>query len=121
MTPDYLKTRVQFGKPLATFQVLQHRMVEMAMALEQARSMAMLATAAVEEADQAIRARDISAAKLYVGDAARLVGQTAVQLHGGIALTDEYPVGHYFKHLTMLAHQFGDELYHLDRYTALAA
>jgi alkylation response protein AidB-like acyl-CoA dehydrogenase len=121
MTPDYLKARVQFGKPLATFQVLQHRMVEMAMALEQARSMAMLATAALEETDPAIRARDISAAKLHVGDAARLVGQTAVQLHGGIALTDEYPAGHYFKRLTMLARQFGDELYHLDRYTALAA
>ena len=121
MTPDYLKTRVQFGKPLATFQVLQHRMVDMQIALEQARSMALLATAALDEADPAVRARDISAAKLHVGDAARLIGQSAVQLHGGIALTDEYPAGHYFKRLTMLARQFGDELYHLDRYVALAA
>jgi alkylation response protein AidB-like acyl-CoA dehydrogenase len=121
MTPDYLKARVQFGKPLASFQVLQHRMVDMAMALEQARSMAMLATAALDEADPVIRACDISAAKIYTGDAARLVGQTAVQLHGGIALTDEYPAGHYFKRLTMLARQFGDELHHLDRYMELAA
>jgi alkylation response protein AidB-like acyl-CoA dehydrogenase len=121
MTLDYLKTRVQFEKPLATFQVLQHRMVDMHMALETARSMALLATAALDEVNPVVRARDISAAKLHVGDAARLIGQTSVQLHGGIALTDEYPAGHYFKRLTMLARQFGDELYHLDRFSALEA
>ena len=108
ITVDYLKTRQQFGRPIGSFQVLQHRSVDMLVELEQARSMAMFATMMAGEADATTRRRSISAAKVQIGRSGRHVGQEAVQLHGGIAMTMEYKVGHYFKRMTMLEQLFGD-------------
>lgn len=108
ITVDYLKTRQQFGRPIGSFQVLQHRSVDMLVELEQARSMAMFATMMAGDADATTRRRSISAAKVQIGRSGRLVGQEAVQLHGGIAMTMEYKVGHYFKRMTMLEQLFGD-------------
>jgi len=121
ITAAYLKTRKQFGLPIGSFQALQHRMADMLMATEQARSMAYLAAAKVESADVQDRRRVIAAAKTLVGQAARFVGQQAVQLHGGIGVTDELNVSHYFKRLTMISAQFGDSDYHLGRYSDLLA
>jgi pimeloyl-CoA dehydrogenase small subunit len=117
ITVDYLKQRKQFGVPIGNFQVLQHRAGEMLIALEQARSMAMLATmmAAEENADE--RRKAIAAAKVQIGRSAKFIGQQAIQLHGGIGMTMEYKVGHYFKRVTMIDTMFGDADYHL---TALA-
>ncbi|MFC7543092.1 acyl-CoA dehydrogenase family protein [Siccirubricoccus deserti] len=115
MTLDYLKTRQQFGKPIGENQALQHRAAEMLVAMEQGRSMAMLAAMSVAEADPAERARSISMAKVGVGQAGRFVSQNAVQLHGGIGMTDEYAVGHYFRRVMVIEHMFGDTAWHLDR------
>ena len=114
-TVDYLKTREQFGRAIGEFQVLQHRSVDMFVALEQARSMALYATMMAGEADAAARSRAVSAAKVQIGRSGRAIGQEAVQLHGGIAMTMEYKVGHYFKRMTMLERMFGDTGYHLSR------
>jgi alkylation response protein AidB-like acyl-CoA dehydrogenase len=108
ITVDYLKTRQQFGRPIGSFQVLQHRSVDMLVELEQARSMAMFATMMAGDADAKTRRRSMSAAKVQIGRSGRHVGQEAVQLHGGIAMTMEYKVGHYFKRMTMLEQVFGD-------------
>ena len=97
MTLEYLKTRQQFGKPIGQNQALQHRSAEMLIALEQGRSMAMLAAMMVDEPDAVERAHNISMAKVGVGQAARFVSQNAIQLHGGIGMTEEYAVGHYFR------------------------
>lgn len=113
MTLEYSRTREQFGKPIGTNQVVQHRLSEMLMALEQGRSMAMLATISVEEPDPAERARSISMAKVGYGQAARFVSQQAIQLHGGIGMTEEYSVGHYFRRAMVIEHTFGDTAYHL--------
>jgi alkylation response protein AidB-like acyl-CoA dehydrogenase len=121
ITGAYLKTRKQFGVPIGSFQVLQHRMADMLMAAEQARSMAYLAAARVDLPDAAERRRAIHAAKMLVGEKARFVGQQAVQLHGGIGVTDELNVSHYFKRLTLINAQLGDSDYHLGRYGALMA
>ena len=110
---EYLKTRRQFGVPIGTFQVLQHRAVDMLIALEQARSMALLATMMVAEKDEAERHKAIAAAKVQVGRSGRLVGQQAGQLHGGIGMTMEYKVGHYFKRVTAIDAMFGDADHHL--------
>lgn len=115
MTLDYLKTRVQFGKPIGDNQALQHRAAEMLVAMEQGRSMAMLATMSLEEEDAAERARAISMAKVGVGQAGRFVSQNAVQLHGGIGMTEEYAVGHFFRRVMVIEHLFGDTAAHLDR------
>jgi alkylation response protein AidB-like acyl-CoA dehydrogenase len=115
MTLDYLKTRVQFGKPIGENQALQHRAAEMLVAMEQGRSMAMLAAMTLEETDPAERARSISMAKVGVGQAGRFVSQNAVQLHGGIGMTDEYAVGHFFRRVMVIEHMFGDTAWHLDR------
>ncbi|MBK1659765.1 acyl-CoA dehydrogenase family protein [Paracraurococcus ruber] len=115
MTLDYLKTRVQFGKPIGENQALQHRAAEMLVAMEQGRSMAMLATMSLEEEDAAERARHISMAKVGVGQAGRFVSQQAVQLHGGIGMTEEYAVGHFFRRVMVIEHLFGDTATHLDR------
>jgi pimeloyl-CoA dehydrogenase small subunit len=115
MTLEYLKTRQQFGKPIGQNQVLQHRAAEMLIALEQGRSMAMLATMMVEEPDPAERARNIAMAKVGVGQASRFVAQNAIQLHGGIGMTEEYAVGHYFRRCMVIEHTFGDPAYHLSR------
>ena len=114
MTLDYLKTRVQFGKPIGENQALQHRAAEMMIALEQGRSMAMLAAMMVDEPDAAERERNISMAKVGVGQAGRFVSQNAVQLHGGIGMTEEYAVGHYFRRVMVFEHLYGDTAYHLD-------
>ena len=114
MTLEYLKTRVQFGKPIGENQALQHRAAEMLTAMEQGRSMAMLASMMVEEPDPAERARSISMAKVGVGQSGRFVSQNAVQLHGGIGMTEEYAVGHYFRRVMVIEHLFGDTAYHLD-------
>ena len=103
MTVDYLKTRVQFGQPIAVFQSLQHRAADMYVSLEQARSMALLARLALADDDVEQRRRSVQAAKIQVDIAARHVGQEAVQLHGGIGMTMEYPVGHYLKRTTVIA------------------
>jgi len=116
-TLDYLKTRKQFGVPIGAFQALQHRMVDMVIEYEQAKSMASLACACVDtEVDPAARKRVVSAAKIRIADACRLVSQEAVQLHGGMGMSDEIKVSHTFRRLTMIAQQFGDADHHLERF-----
>ena len=118
LTVDYLKTRKQFGRAIGEFQVLQHRAVDMLVALEQARSMALFATM-MTVGDNAIeRRRATAAAKVQIGNSGRKIGQEAIQLHGGIGMTMEYKVGHYFKRMTMIELMFGDAETHL---AALAA
>jgi alkylation response protein AidB-like acyl-CoA dehydrogenase len=120
-TLEYLKTRKQFGVPIGSFQVLQHRMVEMYISCEQARSMAILAAAKVDEAGEATqRRRAVSMAKIKIADAARLVSQESVQLHGGMGMTEELKVSHTFRRLTMIAQRFGDADHHLERCAAAA-
>jgi pimeloyl-CoA dehydrogenase small subunit len=112
-TVDYMKTRRQFGVTIGSFQALQHRAAEMLIAVEQARSMAMLATMLAAEDDARERRQAISAAKVQIGRSGRFVGQQAIQIHGGIGMTMETKVGHYFKRVTMIDTQFGDADYHL--------
>ena len=118
MTVEYMKTRVQFGKPIGENQALQHRATEMMMSLEQGRSLAMLAAIMIDDENAAQRAHDISTAKVGVGQAARFVSQNAVQLHGGIGMTEEYAVGHYFRRCMVIEHSFGDTAYHLSKLAA---
>jgi alkylation response protein AidB-like acyl-CoA dehydrogenase len=113
LTVDYLKTRRQFGREIGSFQVLQHRAVDMLMAVEQARSMAMFATMMAGEENAEERKRALSAAKTQIGRSGKFVGQQAIQLHGGIGMTMEYKVGHYFKRVTMIDMTFGDADHHL--------
>jgi alkylation response protein AidB-like acyl-CoA dehydrogenase len=117
-TLDYLKTRQQFGVPIGKFQALQHRMADMFIHLEQARSMALLAAVKLGCGDAAERRRCVSAAKYRVGQAARFVGQQAVQLHGGMGVTDELPAAHYFKRLSFIELTLGDSGHHLARFIA---
>jgi alkylation response protein AidB-like acyl-CoA dehydrogenase len=117
-TLEYLKTRQQFGVPIGKFQALQHRMAEMFMQYQQASSMATLAAVKVASGDAVERRRTVSAAKARVGQAARFVGQQAVQLHGGMGVTDELPAAHHFKRLTMIEQTLGDTDYHLARFVA---
>jgi pimeloyl-CoA dehydrogenase small subunit len=112
-TVEYLKTRKQFGVPIGNFQVLQHRAAEMLIALEEARSMAFFATMMADEPDPTERRKAIAAAKVQIGRSGRFVGQQAIQLHGGIGMTMEYKVGHYFKRVTMIDAMFGDADHHL--------
>jgi pimeloyl-CoA dehydrogenase small subunit len=121
ITVDYMKTRKQFGRAIGEFQVLQHRAVDMLVSLEQGRSMALYATTMAGEADDTARRRAISAAKARIGVAGRHIGQEAVQLHGGIAMTMEYKVGHYFKRMTMLESLFGDSATHQARVAELGS
>jgi len=115
MTLEYLKTRQQFGRPIGQNQALQHRATEMLMELERGRSMAMLAAMMVDEPDAAARAHNIAMAKVGVGQASKFVSQNAIQLHGGIGMTEEYGVGHYFRRCMVIEHTFGDTAYHLSR------
>jgi len=112
-TVDYMKTRKQFGVTIGSFQVLQHRAAEMLIAVEQARSMAMLATMMAAEDDARERRPAISAAKVQIGRSGRFVGQQAIQIHGGIGMTMETKVGHYFKRVTLIDTLFGDADHHL--------
>ena len=118
---EFLKTRTQFGVPIGSFQVLQHRLVDMFMEQELAKSASYLAAAGVADDDPVARARLASAAKARIGKAGRFIGQQAVQLHGGMGMTDELPVGHYFKRLTMIDRLFGDRDHHLRRLARLPA
>lgn len=113
MTLDYMKTRQQFGKPIGSFQALQHKAADMLVAIEQSRSMAYFATMAARDSDAAERRRNMHAVKAQIGRSQRLVGQEAIQLHGGIAMTMEYAAGHYFKRLTVNEATFGDTDFHL--------
>jgi alkylation response protein AidB-like acyl-CoA dehydrogenase len=117
VTSAFVKTRKQFGVPIGQFQVLQHRLADMLMRVEQARSMAYLAASSVDGDDEVARRKVISAAKVIVGQAARFVGQQAVQLHGAIGMTDESEVSHYFKRLTMIELSFGDSAHHLAQFS----
>jgi alkylation response protein AidB-like acyl-CoA dehydrogenase len=117
-TLDYLKTRQQFGVPIGKFQALQHRMAEMFMQLEMARSMATLAAVKVASNDPVERRRTVSAAKARVGQALKYVGQQAVQLHGGMGVTNELPAAHHFKRLTMIELTLGDTDHHVTRFIA---
>ncbi len=114
-TVEYLKTRNQFGTAIGNFQALQHRGSDMFVALEQARSMSFFATMAGDFDDARERATAVAAAKVQIGRSARFVGQQAIQLHGGVGMTMEYKIGHYFKRLTMIESLFGDADYHLRR------
>nr|WP_294523449.1 acyl-CoA dehydrogenase family protein [uncultured Rhodopila sp.] len=113
MTLEYAKTRVQFGQPIGSYQVVQHRLADMFMAQEQGRSMAMLATMSIDNPDDAARSHDIALAKVGVGQAGRYVSQSAVQVHGGIGMTEEYAVGHYFRRCMVIERLFGDPAYYL--------
>lgn len=118
-TISYAKQRKQFGRPIADFQVLQHRMVDMFMAAEQAASMTYMITLKLDESDKA-RKLAASGAKVQIGKAGRLISQDAVQIHGGMGMTDELNVGHFFKRVTMIESQFGNTDWHLRRYTELS-
>ena len=116
-TLEYLKTRKQFGVPIGSFQALQHRMVDMVIECEQARSMASLACARVDaDIDPAARRRLVSAAKIKIADAARRISQESVQLHGGMGMSDELKVSHTFRRLTAIARELGDADHHLERF-----
>ena len=115
LTVEYMKTRQQFGRAIGSYQALQHRAADMLVAVEEARSMAAMATEALAEADPARRAADLSRAKVVVARCGRFVGQQAVQLHGGIGMTEEYAAGHYLRFLTVANLMFGDAEWHLAR------
>lgn len=117
-TLDYLRTRKQFGLPIGSFQALQHRMADLLLEIEQARSAVINAAAAID-ADRTTRERALSAAKFSIGRIGALVAEETIQLHGGIGMTWELPLPHYAKRLVMIDHQLGDEDHHLQRYIAL--
>jgi pimeloyl-CoA dehydrogenase len=119
-TAEHLRTRKQFGAPLAKFQVLQHRVADMAIALEQLKSMACAAAAAVAGTDAAQRRRVVSAAKVFASQQGREIGLAAIQLHGGMGMTDECRVGHCTKRLLVIGQLFGDAAWHLQRVAATA-
>ena len=114
LTAEHLRSRKQFGRAIGTFQALQHRIAEMAIATEQARSAALLAAAHVDDEDPAARRRAVSAAKAMIGRSGRTVGQLAIQLHGGMGMTDELAVGHYFKRLTCIDMTWGNSDHHTE-------
>lgn len=120
-TVEYLRTRQQFGQPIGRFQALQHRVADMVMHLEQARSMSYLAAKCCTRVDVCERRRALSAAKVVISDAGRFIGQQAVQLHGGMGMTDALNVSHWFKRLTAIDVMFGDSDTHLQRYVALTS
>ncbi len=119
-TVEYTKQRQQFGQPISSFQVLQHRMVDMYMQVEMVRSAAVLATLKLD-GEPTERAKAASAAKVTVAEACRFIGQNAVQLHGGMGMTDELAIGHYFKRATLIESEHGSADWHLARHAALSA
>lgn len=120
-TLEYLRTRKQFGKPIGSFQALQHRMADMLMEVEQARSAVINAASAIDSTDRIAREKALSAAKYTIGRAGTMVAEESIQMHGGIGLTWELPLPHYAKRLVMIDHQFGDEDHHLSRFIRLSA
>jgi alkylation response protein AidB-like acyl-CoA dehydrogenase len=119
-TLDYLKTRQQFGQPIGRFQVLQHRAADMFIHCEQSRSIAMLAAMKAGETDALARRRAVSAAKVLIGRSGRFISEAAIQLHGGMGVTDELPAAHYAKRLTMIDFWLGDAEHHLARFARAA-
>ena len=119
-TVEYCKTREQFGQPIGKFQVLQHRMVDMFMEHEQSKSLLFMAAIKMGSEDEAEKKRAISALKVQVGKSGRFVGQNAIQLHGGMGMTDELNIGHYFKRLTAIETLFGNVDHHLKKYSNVA-
>ena len=119
-TVEYCKTREQFGQPIGKFQVLQHRMVDMFMEHEQAKSLLYMAAIRMSEDDEVEARKAISALKVQVGKGGRFVGQNAIQLHGGMGMTDELNVGHYFKRITTIETLFGNADFHLKQYSNVA-
>lgn len=118
-TVEYCKTREQFGQPIGKFQVLQHRMVDMFMEYEQSKSLMFMAAMRMDEGYGPEAQKAVSAFKVQVGKSGRYVGQQAVQLHGGMGMTDELNIGHYFKRLTMIDTMFGNVDFHLKRFGRL--
>ena len=118
-TLEYLRTRKQFGVPIGSFQALQHRMADLLLEVEQARSAVINAAAAIDDIDRITREKALSAAKYSVGRIGTLVAEESIQMHGGIGMTWELPLSHYAKRLVMIDHQFGDEDHHLARFIAL--
>jgi len=118
LTNEYLKTRQQFGRPLGKFQLLQHRMVDILIACEESRSAMFVANLRLDDGTPDARDQAATAAKVKIGQCGRLVGQSAIQLHGGMGVTDEMAIGHYFKRLAMIDVMFGDHTHHLKRYAA---
>ncbi|MFT4266405.1 MAG: acyl-CoA dehydrogenase family protein, partial [Xenophilus sp.] len=118
-TLEYLRTRKQFGVPIGSFQALQHRMADLLLEIEQARSAVINAAAAIDGGDRVAREKALSAAKYSVGRIGTRVAEESIQLHGGIGMTWELPLSHYAKRLVMIDHQLGDEDHHLARYIAL--
>ena len=116
LTAEHLRARKQFGQPIGRFQGLQHRIADIAIALEQARSMALLAAAKIDDPNPVERRQAISAAKVMIGRCGRLVGQQAVQLHGGMGMTDEMPIGYFFKRLTAIDMSWGNVEHHVELY-----
>ena len=119
-TVEYCKTREQFGQPIGKFQVLQHRMVDMFMEHEQAKSLLYMAALRMSEDDEVEALKAVSALKVQVGKGGRFVGQNAIQLHGGMGMTDELNVGHYFKRITAIETLFGNVDHHLKKYSQVA-
>jgi alkylation response protein AidB-like acyl-CoA dehydrogenase len=117
-TLEYLRTRKQFGMLIGSFQALQHRMADLLLEIEQARSAVINAAAAVDDTDRATRERALSAAKASIGRIGALVAEESIQMHGGIGMTWELPLAHYAKRLVMIDHQLGDEDHHLQRFIA---
>ncbi|MBS0291062.1 MAG: acyl-CoA dehydrogenase family protein, partial [Proteobacteria bacterium] len=120
-TLEYLRTRKQFGVPIGSFQALQHRMADMLLEVEQARSAVINAAAAIDDDDRVAREKALSAAKYSVGKIGTLIAEEAIQMHGGIGVTWELPLAHYAKRLVMIDHQLGDMDHHLARWMALGA
>jgi alkylation response protein AidB-like acyl-CoA dehydrogenase len=116
LTAEHLRTRKQFGQPIGRFQALQHRIADMAIALEQSRSMALFAAAKIDEPSPVERRLAISAAKVMIGQCGRFVGEQAVQLHGGMGMTDEMPIGYLFKRLTAIDMSWGNVEHHVELY-----
>lgn len=120
ITNEYLKNRKQFGVPIGKFQVLQHRMVDMYMEAEQSKSMSDMVAMKLDLDYEDETRKAVSAAKAQIGKSAKFVGQQSVQLHGGMGMTDEYSIGHYFKRLTTIEMLFGNTDYHLNRFSSLS-
>lgn len=119
LTNDYLQTREQFGRPIGKFQVLQHRMVDILIGCEESRSSMLVATLRLDDEDETRREKAVSAAKVKIGQSGQFIGENSIQLHGGMGMTDEMQIGHYFKRLAMIDVMFGDHSFHLKRYVTL--
>jgi alkylation response protein AidB-like acyl-CoA dehydrogenase len=119
LTNEYLQTREQFGRPIGKFQVLQHRMVDILIGCEESRSSMLVATLRLDDEDEVRREKAVSAAKVKIGQSGQFIGENSIQLHGGMGMTDEMQIGHYFKRLAMIDVMFGDHSYHLKRYVTL--